>query len=262
MADARATPGQPPWPRRAAAGAWHVPAGFAYLLRSPPLWPLAMLPSLLAVGLGLAGLVVSWYFVPRVEDALAPSPARVGDVLSLLASITLGLVTLATGLMLGIALAFVLTAPLLDLLSQRAEVLLRGSTVEATRGLRFEVVQSLKGALFFLAAVPLAFLVGLVPLVGPPLAGLWGAFALAFQLTDGPLSRRGVGFGEKLRFHRRWRPETLGFGLVGLVTLLVPLANLLLAPALVVGATRLVLELRSLPGEETVGENEGAPSAV
>jgi CysZ protein len=262
MGDAKAAARQPPWPRRAAAGAWHVPAGFAFLVRSPGLWPLAILPSLLAVGLGLLGLVVTWYLVPRVEDALAPSPARVGDVLSLLASITLGLVTLASGLMFGVALAFVLTAPLLDLLSQRTEARLRGSTVEASRGLRFEVAQSLKGALFFLGAVPLAFLVGLVPFVGPPLATLWGAFALAFQLTDGPLTRRGLAFAEKLGFHRRWHPEALGFGLVGLLALLVPLANLLLAPALVVGATRLVLELRGLAREEPVGENEGSPSAV
>ena len=262
MAGAEATARHPPWPRRAAAGAWHVPAGFAFLVRNPGLWPLAILPSLLAVSLGLLGLGASWYLLPRVEDALAPPAARVGDALSLLASITLGLVTLVSGVMLGIALAFVLTAPLLDLLSQRTEARLRGSTVEASRGLRFEVAQSLKGALFFLAAIPLAFLVGLVPFLGPPLATLWGAFALAFQLTDGPLTRRGLGFGEKLGFHRRWRPETLGFGLVGLLALLVPLANLLLAPALVVGATRLVLELRSLAGEEPVGENEGAPSAV
>ena len=62
-------------------------------------------------------------------------------------------------------------------------------------------------ALFFAAAVPLAFLVGLVPFVGPPLATLWGAFALAFQLTDGPLTRRGRNFFEKLRWHREWRPE-------------------------------------------------------
>ena len=48
-----------------------------------------------------------------------------GDVLSLLASITLGLVTLVSGVMLGIALAFVLTAPLLDLLSQSTEARLR-----------------------------------------------------------------------------------------------------------------------------------------
>jgi CysZ protein len=262
MNESTALPVRPSWPRRAAAGAWHVPAGFGFLLRTPPLWPLALLPSLLAVGLGLVGLVVSWYFVPRVEEAFGPSPERVGDALYLLAWITLGLVTLVTGLMLGVALAFLLTAPVLDLLSQRTEARLRGHAVDRGRGLHFEVVQSLRAGLFFLAAVPVAFLVGLVPFLGPPLATLWGAYALAFALTDGPLTRRGLAFGEKLRFQSLWRPETLGFGLLGLLTLLVPLANLLVAPALTVGATRLVLELRSLAGEEPVGENVGTPGAL
>jgi uncharacterized protein involved in cysteine biosynthesis len=52
-----------------------------------------------------------------------------------------------------------------------------------------------------------------------------------------------MGFGARRAWHRKWRPESLGFGLVGLVTLIVPFANLLLAPALAVGGTLLVLEL-------------------
>ena len=41
--------------RRAAAGAWHVPAGFALLARAPRLWPLALLPAFLAVFCIVAG---------------------------------------------------------------------------------------------------------------------------------------------------------------------------------------------------------------
>jgi CysZ protein len=160
--------------------------------------------------------------------------------------------------MLGLGLAFLLTAPILDLLSQRAERRAQGFTVNEGKGLRFEVVQSLRGALFFALAAPVAFLVGLVPFTGPPLATLWGAFALAFQFTDGPLTRRGLRFGEKRRWHRSWAAESLGFGLAGLLALLVPFANLLLAPSLAVGATRLVLELGS-SGEAPVREDEAAP---
>jgi CysZ protein len=83
-------------------------------------------------------------------------------------------------------------------------------------------------------------------LVGPVLAALWGAHALAFQAGDAALGRRGLTFREKRAWHRRWRAESEGFGLAGLVTLLVPFANLLLAPALAVGATLLVLDLEGL----------------
>src|SRR3982750_4389999 len=43
-----ALPERPRAPRRLAAGAWHVLAGFGFLLRRPRLWPLALLPAILA----------------------------------------------------------------------------------------------------------------------------------------------------------------------------------------------------------------------
>ena len=85
--------------------------------------------------------------------------------------------------------------------------------------------------------------VRLIPLLGPPLGLLWGAHSMAFQQTDMPLARRGMDFGQRRAWHRQYRPESLGFGLVGLVFLIVPLANFFLAPALTVGGTLMVLEL-------------------
>jgi CysZ protein len=90
-------------------------------------------------------------------------------------------------------------------------------------------------------------LLSLVPVVGAPLALLWGGHALALQQTDPALTRRGLDFQARRRWHRRFRPESLGFGAAGLALLLVPIANLLLIPALTVGATRLVMELDDQP---------------
>jgi CysZ protein len=102
-------------------------------------------------------------------------------------------------------------------------------------------------------------LLGLVPVVGPFLSLLWGARAVAFQMTDPALTRRGLSFAEKRRWHRGWRAESLGFGLAGMVGLLVPLANLLLGPALVAGGTLLVLSLEEL-GEPAVPADSPAPA--
>ena len=44
---APARPRRPSLPLRAAAGAWHVPAGFGFILRRPGLWPFAALPAAL-----------------------------------------------------------------------------------------------------------------------------------------------------------------------------------------------------------------------
>jgi uncharacterized protein involved in cysteine biosynthesis len=57
-----------------------------------------------------------------------------------------------------------------------------------------------------------------------------------------PLARRGLDFTARRKWHRRWRAETIGFGLAGLVFLIVPCAGLLVAPALTVGGTLMVLE--------------------
>ncbi len=107
-------------------------------------------------------------------------------------------------------------------------------------------------------AAPGVFLLGFVPVIGPLLSLLWGARAVAFQMTDPVLSRRGMSFAAKRRWHREWLYESEGFGLAGMVGLLAPFANLALGPALVAGGTLLVLDLERLSGP---GKAAG-PSAV
>lgn len=232
--------------RRLAAGAWHVPAGFGFLFRHPRLLPLAVLPVLLMIVFLFGGLVMGAFLGPSVEARLAPEPGRVAPWLGFLLTILLWVGTLGAGMVLGVGIAFVLASPVLDQLSRRVEALVRGRTLDHARGLRFEALEAVRGSFYFLAAAPGVFLLGLIPIVGPVLAMVWGARGLAFQLTDPPLSRRGLSFREKRAWHWRWLAESEGFGLAGMVTLIVPLANFLLAPALAVGGTLLVLNLEEL----------------
>jgi len=232
--------------RRAAAGAWHVPAGAFFLLRHPRLWFVAVLPALVCALLLLAGFFLGVFSIRTVEEALAPRPGRVAPWLAIVITLALWAGTVAAGLVAGLALALLLTAPLLDLLSQRVECTIRGSLRDGSRGVRWEVAQSLKGSLFLVAATPLVFGLGLIPLAGPVLGILWAAYILAYQQTDSPLTRRGLDFPERRGWHRQWRWESLGFGLTGLVVMAIPFANVFLAPALTVGGTRLVLEIEDL----------------
>jgi CysZ protein len=229
--------------RRLGAGAWHVLAGFGFLLRRPRLWPLALLPAVLAAACLLAGLFGAVYSIHWVEAALVPRAERAGTGLGFLITLIVYLGTIASGLVFGLAAALLLSAPVLERLSRRVDALVRGEAVEASRGLKWELAQSFRGTLYFLAAAPGVFLLSLIPLVGPPLALLWGAYALAFQQTDATLARRGLDFTARRAWHRYWRLESLGFGATGLLTLIVPMANVLVTPALAVGGTLLVLEL-------------------
>jgi uncharacterized protein involved in cysteine biosynthesis len=243
-------------PRRAAAGAWHVIAGFAFLLRRPRLWPLAALPTLLAVVFIMSGFSAGLFAIPWLEQTLLPERGKVNAGVGIVLYLAMLLGTLAAGVIAGLALAMLLAAPVLERLSHKVEAYVRVDVIEPEGGWKWEVLQAFKGAFYFLGAAPGVLLLSLIPLVGPPLGILWGAHALALQQTDVPLARRGLGFSARRAWHRQWRAESLGFGLAGLVTLLVPLANFLLAPALAVGGTLLVLELE----EDLVVPDRPAPA--
>jgi len=171
--------------------------------------------------------------------------------------VLLGIATIGAGAFLGLGLAFALAAPLLDELSRRVEARARGIVEDASQGLRSELADALRGALYFLAAAPGMFLLGFIPIVGPLLSVLWGGRAVAMQMTDPALTRRGLRFASKRAWHREWRVETLGFGVFGMLGLIVPLANLLIAPALITGGTLLVLDL-----EDAAGANARALAAA
>jgi len=234
--------------RRAAAGAWHVPAGFVFLLRHPSLWPLAILPALLALVLLSAGAVAGVYLIPRVENAFAPTPGAWPEWLELPVSLLLWTATIGAGAFLGLGVALLLVAPILDLLSRRVETKARGRAEDASAGLAWEIKQSLRAALYFILAAPVVFALGLIPVVGPFLSVMLGARAVAMQMTDFALTRHGADLAGKVAWHRRWLPESQGFGLAGMLGLLVPFANVLLGPSLVTGATLLVLEIEDVEG--------------
>jgi uncharacterized protein involved in cysteine biosynthesis len=234
---------RPRFARRMVAGAWHVLSGFWFLLRRPSFWPLAALPTLLAVGCVLSGIALGAFAIPWLETHLLPGRGKVAAGIGIVLSLALYLGALLAGAIAGLAVAMLLSAPLLEMLSRRVEAYVRVQVVEHEGGLKWEIAQAFRGALYFLFAAPVVFLLSLIPLLGPPLGLLWGAHSVAFQQTDMPLARRGMDFGQRRAWHRQYRPESMGFGLVGLAFLFVPLANFLLASALTVGGTLMVLEL-------------------
>jgi CysZ protein len=244
-------PHRPGLVRRVAAGAWHVPAGFAILVRNPRLWPLAALPVALAVILMFLGAVLGIFLIPRVEAQFGPTPGEHPVWIELPASLLLWTAMVGTGVFLGLGVALLLATPALEQLSRQVEARVRGAPVDSSRSLVWELAQSLRGGFYFLLAAPGVFLLGLIPVIGPFFSVLWGGRAVALQMTDPALTRRGLSLRERWRWHREWLPESQGFGLAGMIGLLVPVANLLLGPALVAGGTLLVLSLEPLGSSET-----------
>ena len=225
--------------RRFAAGAWHVPGGAAFLLGHPRLWLLSALPALLGLVAIVVGLMLGVYGVPGVERSLRAHRPRLPDVVDLVADLGLWLATLGAGVLGALALAFVFSAPLLEWLARRAEVLV-GGVARTTAPRRQQALQALRHSLYLLFLVPPAFVVAMIPFLGPLLAGAFIALVLAFQLTALPLARRGMDLKAMRTWHGEWRVEALGFGVAALI--LLPLLAPILAPALAIGAALLVQE--------------------
>jgi len=66
---------------------------------------------------------------------------------------------------------------------------------------------------------------------------LFGIWMMAVQYIDYPADNNKLGFDEMLAWLRDKRWQSLGFGGIVYVALLVPLLNLLIMPAAVAGAT-------------------------
>jgi uncharacterized protein involved in cysteine biosynthesis len=227
-----------------------VPAGLLFLVRRPALWSYAALPALFGTLCLVSGLVLGAFLGAWVNGRFAPRRGAVPDGIDLIIEIGLWLGTVGLGLILGVGVALLVSAPLLELLSRKVELAQTGSLPPGgDRGL--DVLQSIARASYVLGAIPLAWILSLIPLVGPVLGLLVAAHALATQETAGVLARRGLDFRAQRRWHRRWWPEGLGFGLAGLVFLAIPIIDIVLIPAIVVGGTRLVLELDPVAPEDS-----------
>ena len=91
---------------RVAAGAWHVPAGLAFLVRRPSLWILSALPMLLGIAAVACGVILGAYVAPYVNQQFLPHPTWSAG-LDLVIAVGLFLASVALGLGVGLAVAFV-----------------------------------------------------------------------------------------------------------------------------------------------------------
>ena len=99
-------------------------------------------------------------------------------------------------------------------------------------------------AYFAVRALPLV-LISVIPgvnLIAPFLWLLFGAWSLSFEYMAYPLEAVGIHFQQQRELAWAHRMETLGFGIAILLGLGLPVINILIPPAAVVGATLYLAE--------------------
>ncbi|MEH6651057.1 MAG: sulfate transporter CysZ [Motiliproteus sp.] len=140
-------------------------------------------------------------------------------------------------------LANFIAAPFNGLLAERVEQRLRGVVPpdENWKALLATVPHSLNRELaklaYYLPRLLLLLVLSFIPLIGPLLWFLFGAWMMAIQFCDYPMDNNKIRFGDMKQLLQQKRLSSLGFGALVSLAMLIPVLNLLVMPAAVIGAT-------------------------
>ena len=144
-------------------------------------------------------------------------------------------------------LANIIAAPFNGFLAEKVEVVVRGEDTFppfSWNELLAMVPRTLKRELrklsYFLPRAIGLLLLSLIPglnLIATPLWLLFGVWMMAVQYIDYPCDNHKVSWDDMLAWLRAKRWQSLGFGGITYVALLIPFVNILMMPAAVAGAT-------------------------
>lgn len=144
-------------------------------------------------------------------------------------------------------IANIIAAPFNGLLAEKVEVVVRGTDEFPPFSLaelwalvpRTMVREMLKLRYFLPRAIGLAILsfIPTLNLIAAPLWLLFGVWMMAIQYIDYPADNHKLGWPEMLAWLRQKRWQSMSFGGIVYLVLLIPVVNLLMMPAAVAGAT-------------------------
>lgn len=234
------------------AGMKAVFGGYGYLFRTPDIWPLALVPTgialVLAVVLGIIGVKLAPMLVALLLKE--PGTGMLWTVLGVVLHILAVVVMLGVALAISFALGKPLAGPALEKMVRRAEADL-GAPTWPPPSFFEDVWRALQSSLVALVfTLPFIVVLGAVSFFFPPASVITfplqlgiTAIAGAWDFCDYPLSIRGVPVGARIDFVRRNIGAVMGFGFGLALLSFLPCALLIVLPAGVLGAARLVVDL-------------------
>lgn len=237
--------------REFARGVGTLARGFGMWRRIPGAMALGLVPAAIVVVLVAAALIALGFALPDIATALTPfadgwpefwagvlrtavALATFGGAL-FLAAVTITALTLAVG------------EPFYDRIWRAVERDTVGAVPDADYG--FWRALGDAGQLFVrgLGVALLAWLVGLVPVIGGVAGTVLGVtltgWLLADELSSRALTARGIDRARRRRMLRSARARTLGFGVATQACFLVPFGAIAVMPAAVAGSTLLAQHL-------------------
>ncbi|WP_437333275.1 EI24 domain-containing protein [Sorangium sp. So ce394] len=234
------------------AGLKAMLGGYGYLFRTPDLWPLALVPTGIALVLTVVLAIVGVKLAPSLVELIVKEPGTGGLWTVLMA--VLRILSVAVVLVAAVAISFGLAKPLsgpaLERMVRRAEADL-GAPAWPEVGFFADMWRALQSSLVALAfTLPILIVLGVVgflfapaTVVVVPLQLAVAALAGAWDLCDCPLSIRGVPVAARIEFVRRNLAAVMGFGFGLALLSFLPCSLLIVLPAGILGAARLVVTL-------------------
>ncbi|MDH4557132.1 sulfate transporter CysZ [Pseudomonas sp. BN417] len=144
-------------------------------------------------------------------------------------------------------LANIIAAPFNGFLAEKVEVVVRGqddfpafSWAELMAMIPRTVGRELRKLAYFLPRAGALLILSFIPVVNLVAAPLWilfGIWMMAVQYIDYPADNHKLGWNEMLAWLREKRWQSLGFGGITYLALMIPFVNVLMMPAAVAGAT-------------------------
>ena len=208
------------------------------LLASTQLRTFVIIPVLINIVLYSAALLLAYYYISDLIDQFIPAWLHwLNWILWPLFFISFFI----AGFFTFTVLANLLAAPFYGKLSAKTLAVITGQTgAVAEQPLAIVIFAEVKRVGYLLSrALPLLIL-SIIPglnVLAPLLWALFGAWGMALEYMAYPLENAGVLFSEQKKIVRSIRLGALSFGGVAALGLTIPVLNIIVAPAAVIGAT-------------------------
>jgi CysZ protein len=215
------------------------------LLGSPELRKFIIIPMLINVVLYSAALTLGYFYISDLIDQFIPG------WLSWLSWILWPLFFISffiAGFFTFTLLANILAAPFYGKLSAKTLAMVKGQASETAEQpvAKVLIAESKRMGYLLSRALPLLIL-SIIPginIVAPFLWALFGAWGMALEYLAYPLENQGVLFSEQKELVKSVRLGALSFGGLAVLGLTIPVLNIIVAPAAVIGATLYFNEIR------------------
>jgi CysZ protein len=231
------------------------------LLANPRLRSLIIIPITINIVLYSMALILGYYYVEELVAQFIP------DWLQWLNWILLPLFFIGFFVMSFFTftvLANLIASPFYGILAARTQSIISGESQIVEQPIMKVIVGELKRVLYILTRmIPLLILliIPVVNIIAPIVFALFSAWCLAMEFMAYPLENEGLLFVEQKALLKTARFGVLSFGGIVMLGLTLPVLNIIIGPAAVIGATVYLYELREKPEEpeEDIAE-ESTPS--